>query len=41
MGIIGFDSRLNRYVSTPSTAETLVNIVCKIITGNYNVALAA
>ena len=41
MGLFGFDSISNGYVSTPSNGKKLVNLVLKIITGNYNVALAA
>lgn len=41
MGMSGFDSKVNGYVSMTSHVTRLVNPGCKTIKGEYNYALAA
>lgn len=41
MGLTGFDSKMNGYVSMPSLAMTLVNLDRTTTTGDNNYALAA
>jgi len=41
LGLTGFDSLQDGYVSIPSHAVTLVNLGCKKLIGENNYALAA
>jgi hypothetical protein len=41
MGLTGFDSKMNGYVSMPSKAIYLVKLKCKQLSGENNYALAA
>ena len=41
MGVTGFDSKMSRHGSMPSTAVKLVNPGCKKLIGENNYAFAA